>query len=75
MTPTHYTAKVLPDGHLPLPKEFPVHAGDEVEVTLVPVVPTSDEAEMKRKNMKGSVLRYDDPFGPAVPPEDWEALS
>ena len=25
--------------------------------------------------LKGSVLRYDDPFGPACPPEDWEALS
>ncbi len=25
--------------------------------------------------MERSVLRYDDPFGPACPPEDWEALS
>ena len=24
--------------------------------------------------MRGTVLRYDDPFGPAVPPDDWEAL-
>jgi hypothetical protein len=23
--------------------------------------------------LRGSVLRDDDPFGPAVPPEDWEA--
>ena len=25
--------------------------------------------------LKGSVLFYEDPFGPACPPEDWEALS
>ena len=25
--------------------------------------------------LKGSVLYYKDPFGPACPPEDWEALS
>jgi len=24
--------------------------------------------------MKGSVLRYDDPFGPAIDPGEWEAL-
>jgi uncharacterized protein with gpF-like domain len=24
--------------------------------------------------LKGSVLRYDDPFEPAIPPEDWEVL-
>ncbi len=39
MTPAHYTAKVLPDGHLPLPKDFPVRAGDEVEITVAPAVP------------------------------------
>jgi len=32
-------------------------------------------AQMKRHNpLKGSVLRYDDPFGPAVDPDDWEVL-
>lgn len=41
MTPAHYTAKVLPDGHLPLPKDFPAHAGDEVEVTVAPAVPAA----------------------------------
>lgn len=24
--------------------------------------------------MKGSVLRYDDPFAPAIDPEEWDAL-
>ena len=25
--------------------------------------------------LKDSVIHYEDPFGPACPPEDWEALS
>ena len=41
MTPAHYTAKILPDGHMPLPKDFPAHAGDEVEITVAPVVPAT----------------------------------
>lgn len=36
MTPIHYTTRVLPDGHLPLPKDFPAKAGEEVDVTLMP---------------------------------------
>ena len=33
--------------------------------------------ELKRspiETLRGSVLRYDDPFEPAVPEEDWEVL-
>jgi hypothetical protein len=33
------------------------------------------EADARRLSLKGSVLRDDDPFGPATPPGDWEALS
>jgi hypothetical protein len=33
--------------------------------------PASDDAS--RYPLRGSVLRYDEPFEPAVPPEDWEA--
>ncbi len=36
MTPYHYKAKILPDGHLPVPDDCHAHAGDEVEVTLLP---------------------------------------
>ena len=35
MTPFHYKARILPDGHLPVPKDFPVQAGEEVEITLL----------------------------------------
>jgi hypothetical protein len=43
----------------------------EDEPTAVPGSRPTDEAE--RYPLRGSVLRDDDPFGPAVPPEDWEA--
>lgn len=36
MSPFHYKARILPDGHLPLPESFPGRAGEEVEVTLLP---------------------------------------
>lgn len=32
------------------------------------------DAEARRVRLRGSVLRNDDPFGPAVPLEEWEAL-
>ncbi len=36
MTPFHYKARILPDGHLPLPESFHGQAGEEVEVTVLP---------------------------------------
>lgn len=27
-----------------------------------------------RRLLRGGVKRYDDPFAPAIPPEDWEML-
>jgi hypothetical protein len=39
-----------------------------------PVIAGSGELT-SRGFMRGTVLRYDDPFEPAVPPEDWEAVS
>jgi hypothetical protein len=50
-------------------------AGKDVEVTV------REEGQAKRKSasgygcMRGTVIRDDDdPFGPAVQPEEWEAL-
>jgi hypothetical protein len=34
MKPIEYKAKILPDGHLPLPEGIPAKAGDEVQVTI-----------------------------------------
>ena len=53
MSPARYTAQVLPNGHLPLPKDFPVKAGDTVEVTIASVPPQGDEEVGKRQREYG----------------------
>jgi hypothetical protein len=35
--------------------------------------PKDPLSEKERYPLRGTVLRYDDPFGPAVPDSDWEA--
>ena len=45
------------------------------EGTHVSIVP--EEVKVDRDaflSLRGTVLRYDDPFGPAVPIDDWNAL-
>ena len=34
--PIRYTAKVLTDGHLPLPRGLRAHKGEELDVTVIP---------------------------------------
>jgi prevent-host-death family protein len=60
---------------------------DEVQATGEPVTITkrgkvvgvlnppaaAEPPAMRFGALKGTVLRYDDPFGPAVDPMDWEA--
>ncbi|GAB4290759.1 MAG: hypothetical protein Fur0025_25740 [Oscillatoriaceae cyanobacterium] len=64
------------DGKLVL-QGLPFHAGDMVEVILLhqtevkkPSPPAYNEYPLQGKQP----YRYDDPFDPAVPPEDWEVL-
>lgn len=44
---------------------------------IKPPPPLTEEQRKEFENnpypLRGTVLRYDDPFEPAVPPEDWEA--
>jgi hypothetical protein len=66
----HVKARVEEGGrvmvdHLPLP------AGQEVALTIVAADPPSPAEH--RYPLRGSVYRYDDPFGPATDPDDWEA--
>jgi len=49
MAPIHYKAKILPDGHLPVPEGLQARAGDEVEVTIHPSVPTDGEAAARQR--------------------------
>ena len=49
--------------------------GKDVEIvvreTSSGVTPNDDEA--CHGDLVGSVLHFEDPFGPAVPPEEWES--
>lgn len=49
--------------------------GREVEITIRETTATilSTTGEKPPSPLAGSVLEYDDPFGPAVPPDAWEA--
>lgn len=53
-------------------QDLPFDAGATVEVI---VLERADEASSAPTYpLRGTVARYDDPFEPAVPIEDWEAL-
>ncbi len=68
----HKTEAVIqPDGKLLLEK-LPFKEGDLVEV-IVLERQVKQEAENSYP-LRGKLLKYDDPFGPATPLEDWEAL-
>jgi hypothetical protein len=64
------TATLGEDGTLVL-KGLPFYAGDTVEIIIL----EQTKAERPRDYpLGGTVLRYDDPFEPAIPTEDWEVL-
>ena len=65
-------ATLMEDGTLVL-KGLPFHAGDTVEVIILEQ-PKSSRLSPEDDPLQGTVLRYDDPFEPAVPAEDWEVL-
>jgi len=56
-----------------------VRQGERIRVTsrgqvvaeLAPPTAMAEEAALARKRLRGSVLRYDQPLEPAVPPEEW----
>ena len=55
--------------------------GKDVEIIVLeesrtaPAASTMDKSDKKRYRLRGALLRYDDPFGPAVPDTDWEVYS
>lgn len=67
------TATLMEDGTLAL-KGLPFQAGDRVEIIILEQPKVEEPAPSSDRPLAGSVLRYDDPFGPAVPAEDWEVL-
>jgi hypothetical protein len=61
---------VATDGTLTL-TNLPFHAGDAVEVIIVPRASAS--AEQNAYPLRGKVIHYNNPTAP-VAQEDWEAL-
>jgi hypothetical protein len=57
--------------HLKDPDRLALKPGDEVALTISPVAPKTEAAA---QSLLGTVTRYEDPFGPAVDPDDWDAL-
>jgi hypothetical protein len=49
MAPFRYKARILPDGHLPVPEEFHPKAGQELEVSITFSEDTNGEAEALRR--------------------------
>lgn len=66
-------ATVGEDGSLRLKdaSRFALKPGEKVTLTISPIVAVRGE---NPKPLLGTVTRYDDPFGPATDPEEWEAL-
>lgn len=57
-------------------EELPFGEGAAVEVIVLerPTEKVAARPEEDKYPLRGTVYKYDDPFEPAVPPEDWEAL-
>ncbi len=67
-------ATLIEDGTLVL-KGLPFHAGDTVEVIVLEQPKEPSASQPTEYPLQGKQpYRYDDPFEPAVPVEDWEVL-
>jgi len=82
MVVTRVEKTIERDGVLTL-ENLPLRAGDRVEVVVSspPRVGGGlfsdadvERSRQVREQMRGTILRYDDPFGPAVPLYDWEVF-
>lgn len=66
------TAKVEKGGKVVL-ENLPFAEGDQVEVAVRVTMP-AERPWPPEFPLKDSVIRYDEPFEPACPPEEWEAV-
>ena len=53
-------------------QNLPFKKGDEVEVIILER--SSSKTISNSYPLKGTVIRYDDPFEPTTSPEDWDVL-
>lgn len=76
LLPTVYLSEgtVAADGSLILSasSRLPLEPGDKVSV----IISRLPECEQENAfSLEGTVLRYDDPFGPATDMDDWDVLT
>jgi hypothetical protein len=68
----HIDTTVSNEGLILLPK-LPVKAGQHVKVTIE--LENGESKPRRSFPLRGLPYRYTDPFDPAAPPEDWDALN
>lgn len=53
-------------------KDLPFRAGESVEIIILEN--QSFQQQSNSRNLRGTVIQYEQPFESAIAPEDWEAL-
>ena len=53
-------------------KDLPFQAGESVEIIILEN--QSSQQQANQRKLKGTIIQYEQPFEPAIPSEDWEAL-
>ncbi|MEH2282003.1 MAG: hypothetical protein V7K90_11860 [Nostoc sp.] len=69
----HRIEKTLTEDGILIIKDLPFQAGEAVEIIIIETQARPQEANLYPLHGK-QLYRYDDPFEPAVPLEDWEVL-
>ncbi len=68
---THRIEKVVQSNGTIVLENLPFAEGETVEIIIVK---SDTESEKKRYPLRGTSYKYEEPFEPAVPVEDWEVL-
>lgn len=72
---TFTTRTAVTDGGIIQIDGLPFAAGEQVEVVVKPLPsPPAEQSEAERYPLRGLPYKYERPFDPAVPLEDWDAL-
>ena len=53
--------------------DVPFEDGQEVEI-IISIKNGNENLDKLKDSLKGSVLKYNDPFDPAITSDDWELL-
>lgn len=70
----HKIEAVLSENGTLVLEGLPFRAGEAVEVIILERPQPQRVSSSSEFPLQGTVLFYNDPFEPAVPPEDWDVL-